>query len=404
MLPLRKERTACGRIREELLTTTSRSRPPRGAAASLFAAACLALASCGGRAAPTAYPYLADRPRVLFATSRGLSIERQSAAGAAAALAPNASILSADGRSIVAAVNGFGYARIEAEHIDAAAAKMSRGRSRPGSAEKGVAYRVVNVPLRDVMEGLTTAGIWPIGGGFILQLYRDPFTDAPLGAAIAGGAVAPSGAAGARILEIGAIEGERVVDCPLASDGFELFALFPSLGADGSMCWLGELRRDAKDSVELRFFEADSLVATARSVGRGVFESALSPKSIYSPQGLEGAALRSAVAALGQGPFLVRFRSIEGLDSWYLSAGRADEAAQAWAWGLGFGRVIALSATGRLADAGARATRTMELGLPAKGASYTALAAASGLVAAAWETGSFPAIEAAGLVIAPLDR
>jgi hypothetical protein len=41
---------------------------------------------------------------------------------------------------------------------------------------------------------------------------------------------------------------------------------------------------------------------------------------------------------------------------------------------------------------------------PVPEASFTALAAAGGLAAAAWESGEFPYIAQAGLVIAPLPR
>jgi len=212
---------------------------------------------------------------------------------------------------------------------------------------------------------------------------------------------------GARILEIGAIEGERALAFPAAAptaEGFELFALFPAVDSRGAARWLGEMRRDTADSVELSFFEADDgLDGSARPIAREVFESALSPKKVSSLQGLDGKSLSSALAALGTGPFLVRFRSSSGLDAWYLSGGRAEDASQAWAWSPSPGRVLALSASGSLVDASAGSMRKFELGSPAKGASYTGLAAASGILAAAWEVGSFPKVEAAGLVIAPLD-
>lgn len=390
-------------------------------AAALGAAAlCLALASCGPED-PPAYPYVADRPRVLFATADGLSATRPegAAAPALASIAHNASILTADARSIVAAVNGSGYARIEAAPPGEGPRKRGGGAT-PGGRESsggagrgradGVAYRVVNVPLPSSFAGLTTGGIWPSGSGFILQLYRDPFFSGSGGAAqgkTAGRAVNMSAstpkdeAPRALLLEIGAAFGERALPCPEAGEGFELFALFPSRGR-----WLGEQRREGPDSVDLAFFEAEAPLGagTARSVGREVFEAALAPLPLLSLQGLEGAALRSALGALGPGPFMARLRSAEGADAWYLSGGKAEDAAQAWAWSLGGGRVIALSSAGRLSVAGAGPTRAVELGSPYGGASYTALACAGDIVAAAWEAGSFPEIAAAGLVIAPLGR
>jgi hypothetical protein len=382
-------------------------------AAALCAALCASLASCGGPKDPPAYPYVADRPRVLFASAEGLSAARPAAAsgataGALAPMAHNASVLTADARSIVAAVNAFGYARVETAASGGTASDGGRGLEAGGAAARGrttgggadgVAYRVINVPLASSFAGLTTAGIWPADSGFILQLYRDPFFAAADDSAARATAAAAGAAAGTRIIEIGRTDGERALPCPSAADGFELFALFPSRGT-----WLGELRRDDADSVDLAFFEADSPLgrAASRPVGRDVFESALSPLPLWSLQGLEGAALRSALRALGVGQFMTRLRSAEGEDAWYLSGGKAEDAAQAWAWSFGTGRVIVLSQSGALVDAGRGPTRVVELGSPYPGATYSALAAAGGIVAAAWEAGSFPEVVAAGLVIAPL--
>jgi hypothetical protein len=366
------------------------------AAAAAAVLLCLLTAACRPRPERPAYPYVADRPRVLFATAEGLSAKQPlPRAGAAATKSEdrqygshNASVVTSDGRSILAVVEGAGYARIEAASFDA----KPRPLPRSGSAKDGVAYRIVNIPFDSNFAGLKAAGAWPSGESFVIQLYRDPF-DAESGG---GGLVAAS----IPLFRIDS-SGAHAIDLPGIPDGYELFALFPSQGR-----WFGELRRDTKERVELSYFETDAPIGSspAKVLSRAVFESALAPKSLFSLQGLEGAALRSGLAALGKGPWMLRYRSAAGEDGWYLSEGRPEDAKQAWAWSLGSGRVLTLSASGTLVDSGIRGTRKTELGSPCPGSVYTGLAAASGLVVAAWEAGVFPAIDKAGLVIAPLDR
>lgn len=367
-------------------------------AASVAAAGllCLVTAACRPKPEWPAYPYVADRPRVLFASAEGLSAKQPLPRTGAAATktedrhngSHNASVLTADGRSILAVVNGAGWARIETASFDA----KPRTVSRSGAAKDGVAYRIVNIPFDSNFAGLKTAGAWPSAESFVIQLYRDPFDAESDG----GGLVAAS----IPLLRIDS-SGAHAIDLPGIPDGFELFALFPSQGR-----WFGELRRDTKERVELSYFETDAPIGSspARAVSRAVFESTLAPKSMFSLQGLEGAALRAGLAVLGKGPWMLRFRSAAGEDGWYLSEGRPEDAKQAWAWSLGSGRVLMLTATGTLIDSSIRGTRKTELGSPCPGSVYTGLAAASGLVAAAWEAGVFPAIDKAGLVIAPLDR
>jgi hypothetical protein len=392
------------------MSRTGSTAPRIAAAAALL---CLAAAACGPARESLEYPYVADRPRVLFATAGGLSAKRpapraddSSRAEERRSTSYNASVLTADGRSILAVVNGAGWARIEAAAPEVAASKTGR-RARRGGSKDGLAYRVVNSPFAPDFAPLSSAGAWPVEDGFIVQMYRDPFAAFVEGKSMeqkyAPARPAPGvhGDSARRILEIDSSSAVRVVDLPGLPDGFELFALFPSRGR-----WLGELRRDTNDAVELSFFETDAPIGSspARAVSREVFESALAPKSLLSLQGLEGAALRSALAALGEGPWMLRYRSASGDDAWYLSEDRPEDAKRLWAWSLGSGRVLVLTTSGTLIDAGTGGTRRTELGSPLSGAEHTALAAASGLVAAAWEVGSFPAVDEAGLVIAPLER
>jgi hypothetical protein len=102
----------------------------------------------------------------------------------------------------------------------------------------------------------------------------------------------------------------------------------------------------------------------------------------------------------------VRLRDSKGGDDWYLSSGAAEDARAVYAWAEG-PRVLALRFDGWLAvadggnarDQGPAKAALSHLEPPTEGAVFTALAAAGDTLAAAWESGEFPNIEAAGLVV-----
>ncbi len=356
-------------------------------------------AAAGGRGG-TAYPYSAAAPRVFYATAEGLSelAPRELFADASgeaplASRAPNASVLSSDGLRIVAAVNGWGVARIET-------AAGSTGAGAKGE----LAYRIAGTPLGAAFAGLTTGGAWPLSGGFLIQLFHDPFSEDPMPASHL---EPPGPRTGSRLVFFDAAKGEARTPNPLPQGldpGYELFAFLPSGGR-----WFAELRKDAAERVDLKFLAiADPLssAASAGELGRAQFEAALQPKALSGLAGEAGASLRSALKALGAGPWLVRLRAGSGADAWYLSGGRPEEAAPIFAWAeAGGGKTLALRSDGWLAysDSGGK-TSLEALPAPAPGAAFTALAAAGGLAAAAWESGDFPYAASAGLVIAPLPR
>jgi hypothetical protein len=364
------------------------------AAALIAALLLLALAGCARRqpAPPaTVYPYRADAARVFYATSSGLSemtFQGEAEEELPASRAPNASVISADALSILVAVNGWGAERIEIS-------------------PQGGAYRLVDRP-QPSFAGLSTGGAWPLRGGFLVQLYRDPFSElleetAGRGASPAAGAEKP-GAARLAWFEAGA--GQAATPDPFAGHvdgGFETFALLPSGGT-----WFAELRKDSPSRVELKFLALDDPVAPvsgAREIRRSDFESALRPLPLSALVGETGTALCQALAALGRGPWLARLRSESGGDSWYLSSGSADTATRVFAWSSGSGdgsAVLALLGDGHLASAGPAGTSVLALEAPVEGASFTALAAARGLAAAAWEAGVFPRLSSAGIILCPL--
>ena len=287
------------------------------------------------RPAAPVYPYKADVEKVFYATSSGLAETWRSRRRRrlAASKAPNASVLSSDGKVIAAAVNGWGLERVE-------------------SSPDGSAYRLVSSPYCAGFAGLSTAGIWPHGGGFLVQLYRDPFADTAAADASPTGASSGAAAASAsRLVFFGEGGAAATALSPFPKDtdaGFEAFALLPSDSG-----WFAELRKDGPERVDSKFFVIDDPLAAApalREIRRADFESALAPLSLSSLDGVLGASLRSALGLLGGGPWLIRLRSGAGADRWYLSSGRAEDANGAFAWSFADGAagILVMSPDGRL--------------------------------------------------------
>lgn len=395
-------------------------RTAGGALCAIAIAAALGLAFTGialtgcARKVPAqrqiSYPYSSASPRVFYATEVGLVGEaptKEAGAAAEAALpasrAPNASVLSSDGVSISAAINGWGVARIEC-------APPATGAQKAVGLATG-AYRIDLSPQHELFSGLSTGGSWPVKGGTLVQLYRDPFTEA--GGATSGGD-ATTGLATTRLVFLDGSKGggAKALDpfASMAGPGYELFALLPSGGS-----WFAELRKDSPERVDLKFLAlGDPLAAegagSVREIRRSDFEAALKPKALSSLGGDSGLALRAALASLGKRAWLVRLRSSAGDDAWYLSSGLPEDALPVYAWSTG-SAVLALRSDGWLAIGDSRGARSLSrLELPREDAAFTALAAAGdlaadgNLVAAAWEAGIFPSLEAAGLVVERIAR
>lgn len=375
------------------------------AASALGVGSCLAISGCAKpapKAAPTpvVYPYSSAAPRVFYATASGLveeapvTADDTHSAARPASRSPNASVLSSDGRAITVAVNGWGVARIE----------CAPARADGSSAEQGESYRIEGTPLPELFSGLSTGGAWPAKSGILVQLYRDPFNET----APAQGAAKT---AGARLIFVGgpSSDGTKALDPigQMAGPGYELFALLPSGGS-----WFAELRRDQSERVDLKFLAlTDPLIergtagngsgaSAVREIHRADFEAALKPRPLADLTGNQGVALRAALASLGNHPWLVRLRSYTGEDSWYLSSGLPEDALSVYAWTDGK-TIVALRSDGWMATADSSGAHALSrLSPPSGGASFVALTAASDLVAAAWEVGDFPNLDAAGIVVA----
>ena len=295
--------------------------------------------------------------------------------------APNGSVLSSDGRGIAVAVNGWGIERVE-------------------TSPDGRAYRLVDGHLPGLFPGLSTGGAWPLGGGFLFQLYRDPFSDSGEAGATA---ISPSSAS--RLVFLGREGRATTIDPfpPGRDAGFELFALLPAEGT-----WFAELRKDAAERVDFEFYAIDDPLtgsSSAREIRRTQFEAALTPLPLSAISGEVGASLRSALALLGTGPWLARIRSDTGEDRWYLSSGNAEEATKVFVWtSVGdTARVLVLGTDGRLALSDGRGEPVLtSIAAPVEGAAFTTLAAAGKIAAAAWEAGDFPFVSSAGIVLVPL--
>jgi hypothetical protein len=227
------------------------------------------------------YPYRADAQKVFYATDSGLSemtYQGETAEALPASRAPNASVLGSDGKTIAVAVNGWGVEAIEAS-------------------PDGKSYRLVDSPLPAAFQGLATGAIWPLGGGFLVQLFRDPFLGPEARPAAPGSS--------SRLVFLGGVGREATFPDPIGSGaeaGFELFALLPAGGA-----WFAELRKDGPDRVELKFFSFGDPLAGPKAgsppplaVRRSEFEAALTPLPLSRLEGEAGSSLRSALAALGR--------------------------------------------------------------------------------------------------------
>lgn len=423
-----------------------------------MAIAVLAAAGCARRApepAADAYPYAASAPRAFYATAEGLSDSPGAEAPAPAALAHNASVLSADGGRILVAVNGAGPAFVEPAP-DGRAAYRVVGAAGADDPQGGGRSAAVGATPASAFSRLTAGGAWPFEGGFLLQLYRDPFNaeSGSTGGAGAsnGGAV---GAGGLPRLFLVGFDARDTVGTVTALDpfpseakgAFELFALFPAGGR-----WYAELRAERADRVELRFFSLAALktgdppaegtenegkparTERPREIDRRDFEAALRPRRLADlPAGVATALdeARKAMGARCPGPRIFRVRGADGRDGWYLDGKRPEDAAPAFVWCLppadrsGAGQAVGADASmgtvtargtvtagdgatvlvllpdGTFAHSGGGQPATVRtLGPPVPGASFTALAAAKGIAAAAWEAGDFPFVRAAGIVVA----
>jgi hypothetical protein len=345
-----------------------------------------------------AYPYSADTtmyfglgpsglapssaaPRSAAPSSASTVTTAQPAASApsappVAALAPRvAAIAVKSGGSglAVIALNRYGYALLEASPDNAS-------------------YRLSSLPLSEASY-LSVADLWPRKKGFLLELYRDPFADA---------APARPTAAGQELFSID--EAGAASPLPrLGREEEELFALLPAGGR-----WYAEFRAETKEGARLRYLRLDSPAPgqgkTAMcDIGRGDFERALKPKAIKgAPE-----SLRSAVATLAPGALLVRARGGADAEGYWLSGGPLADAREASAWvSDDESSALVVERTGEAAYVSGGSCKRFSIAAPAKGAALTAAAVLSlgtrRLALIAWELGSFPSIEASGLIVMPL--
>ena len=239
LLPLRLPRAPQSGVREGILSArhgADAANPGaaasglRAAAAILGAATLLLVGACARQAAP-AFPFSAAAPMVFVATPEGLAALPPKADASSlakltgpAALVPAASVSSANASAIMVAVNRVGPVLIEPD---------------PDCRHYGL--RTFQSP--EPFARLTAGGAWPRDGGFLVQLYHDPFSLPGSSSGVTLGTLLSVG-------ETGAIQVAGLIGLVSeTSSGFGLFALYPA--PQGG--WLAELRRDEPDKVETRY-------------------------------------------------------------------------------------------------------------------------------------------------------
>jgi hypothetical protein len=381
-------------------------RHRRGAArvaVAVVAAVALALSGCGGRKAaaatqPPEYPWQAAEQGDFLAGTEGLvplstacyGAARGAAGseGVASPLALRAAALSAppSGGLVLAALNRYGLGYVE-------------------SSPDGAAYKVRSLGLPE-MGGQQVAGLWPRdarSGSFLLELSRDPFT----------AGLPPRSDFSPELLLVG--KDGAVSTLPrLGEEGEDLFALLP--GPSGR--WYAELRAEAPLGARLRYVSLASPEnrKSATDLRRDLFEAALAPRSLASGP----LALRQAVSALGlaagQG-LLIRAKDSAGADTYWLSSGALEDAAEAYAWLSADGDEAAVVLrSGKAAWASGESgggARAFAVRPAVPGAEMSGIAAlfpsrgaggsvGAGLAVVSWESGTFPMVSAAGISVLPL--
>ncbi len=364
----------------------------RGCRRTMFAAFALAaalLASCApkGPPLPPEFPFPSGRIQSFVLGNRGFvalpagqAPGSTEVAGAAASAGPGGSSLlplalrvaglaaDSSATTLMAALNRFGIGIL----------RLS---------PDGLSWKLLNQAV-GIVESSSVAGLWPRQDGFLLELYHDPFIKG----------LAPRTDLDPELLMVSS--GGLVSRLErLGEAGEDLFALFPA--PNGS--WYAELRSEKALGASTRYLQLSGPAEKngAKALPREVFEASLSPR----PLSLAPACLREATAMLGKGPFLVHARNAEGSELWWLSGGRLDEAKEVFAWiGKGEEDAIGLMPSGDGAWVmGNREAKAFHLEAPLQGGRYTAVAAIFGKVlAAAWETGSFPEVSASGMTVGPL--
>lgn len=350
-----------------------------GAAALLAGAAC-GLASCAKKAAPKPpeFAFPADAPAAfvlgpdgLRAVARGETVAEGEAQPSPLALRVACLASDASGSMLVAAENRFGLNLLL-------------------PSPDGKAYKVLNRPLAETASQ-SAFGLWPRGDGFLLELYRDPFVD---------GAAKRSDEAPELLLV--SRDGKATTLSRLGDPGEDLFSLVPAPGGT----WFAELRSEQALGARLRYraYATPENRGSGKEVSRDDFEASLAPKPLsLAPASLRAAA--SLVAASGQ--VLVHARTAAGAEAYWLSGGAPELATELLAWvGPEEEASVAISRDGHGAVAKGGDAQAFLLAAPAAGATFSSVSAlfGQGIVAASWETGSFPDVSASGLCVAPLPK
>jgi len=312
-----------------------------------------------------------------------------------------AALASADGSHSAAAIalNRFGYALLDIE-------------------PDGTHYRLRSFPLT-ASKFLSTSNIWPWNGGFLLELYRDPFAG---GTDVSGnGLDAPTiSSAGQELHAIDLQNGQSRSLPRIGSGREELFALQPSSGL-----WYAELREDppsGKEAVKLSYFALSSpeMQTADQHSGKGgagqysrfalsqdIFEKTIAPQALAAAP----KALKAAAAAAAPGTLLIHQKGGPEIESYWLRGSSLADARPASAWVSIDGQAaFLLEENGEAISAiqGPDTIKRFKLSLPLEGLKFRSIAiikaGSQSLLIASYEAGGFTRISRSGIAILPLEN
>ncbi len=316
------------------------------------------------------------------------------------AMAPRvAAVTAADGALSMAAIalNRFGYAFLEVS-------------------PDGLKYRIRSFSLT-ASKFLSTANMWPWENGFLLELYRDPFS-ATSDVSRSVFEVPTISSAGQELYAIDAQSGLSRSLPRIGSGREELFALQPSSGL-----WYAEMREEptsGRDSVKLSYYALSSpelhSAGTELQAGkaeqfsrftlsRDKFEKTIAPQALANAP----KALKLVAEAAAEGTLLIHQKGGPEIESYWLRGKSLVDARTASAWvSIDGQKAVLLEENGGVISAlnGPGSIQHFRINLPLDGLRFTSLAIIEtgrrSLLVASYESGKFTKIDRSGIVVLPL--
>lgn len=304
---------------------------------------------------PGAYPYSARETRGFIAGPSGLAPFDAPRTDESGRL-----VLSAregEPGAILVAMGGYGVALIEPDR-------------------RGEAYRIRTFPSPS-FDSLDPGGAWPYGGGFLVQLFRNPLAASAEGV--------PARERLFRLDENGLRSLSLKAPAETAASGEILFSLFPD-PRSSQKAWLAQFRSEGEgtdEPVQSSYASFGGLEEPGRPLERWTFEDVLRPRSLEGG----GRELREAVDFCGADAVLARLRDVGGGEGyWYAGDEAVAHSLEMWKDG---DLVLALGPDGRGAFSGSFGSIRLSFEVPLPGAFFDSavfLRTETGiLVVASWE-------------------